>query len=153
MINFIKGDATQPQCDGIAIIAHICNNENKWGKGFVLAISKKWIDVKLDYHEWAKTESFQLGNIKLVKIDGVEPDIFVANMIAQNGIYPKNNIPPIRYEALESCLTKLAIIAKEKNASIHMPRIGCGLAGGEWNKVESIINKCLHDIPVTIYDL
>ena len=36
-----------------------------------------------------------------------------------------------------------------------MPRIGCGLAGGDWNKVEKIINETLIDkgIEVYVYDL
>jgi hypothetical protein len=35
-----------------------------------------------------------------------------------------------------------------------MPRIGCGLAGGDWNKVEAIINKTLisNGLEVFVYD-
>ncbi|WP_285749234.1 hypothetical protein [Lentzea sp. NBRC 105346] len=35
-----------------------------------------------------------------------------------------------------------------------MPRIGCGLAGGEWDRIEPLITSELvdHDIPVTVYD-
>jgi O-acetyl-ADP-ribose deacetylase (regulator of RNase III) len=44
--------------------------------------------------------------------------------------------------------------AKELNASVHMPRIGCGLAGGEWSKVEPIIIEtlCKNGVEVTVYD-
>jgi len=41
-ITYIKGDATNPQAKGTKIIIHICNNLGGWGKGFVLAISKRW---------------------------------------------------------------------------------------------------------------
>jgi O-acetyl-ADP-ribose deacetylase (regulator of RNase III) len=41
-INYINGDATPPLAKGIKIIAHICNAMGGWGKGFVVAISKKW---------------------------------------------------------------------------------------------------------------
>lgn len=34
-----------------------------------------------------------------------------------------------------------------------MPRIGCGLAGGTWARVEEVISKTLEGIPVTVYDL
>ncbi|EOD0827538.1 hypothetical protein ACTNRG_002353 [Listeria monocytogenes] len=55
---------------------------------------------------------------------------------------------------MESCLEKLSEIAKEQQASIHMPRIGCGLAGGKWEIIEPIIRKTLiaNDIEVYIYD-
>lgn len=35
-IEFIKGDATRPQAKGVKFITHIY----KWGKGFVIVISK-----------------------------------------------------------------------------------------------------------------
>lgn len=43
----------------------------------------------------------------------------------------------------------------EQKASIHMPRIGCGLAGGKWEVIEQIIKEELIDkeIAVTVYDL
>ena len=31
-INYIKGDATQPQAKGNKIIAHVCNDLGGWGK-------------------------------------------------------------------------------------------------------------------------
>ena len=31
------------------IIVHICNDNGKWGSGFVLAISKRWIKPKDEY--------------------------------------------------------------------------------------------------------
>jgi O-acetyl-ADP-ribose deacetylase (regulator of RNase III) len=63
-------------------------------------------------------------------------------------------IPPIRYEAVEKCLEKLADEALKLNASIHMPRIGCGLAGGKWEEIEPIIEKILlkNNIEVYVYD-
>jgi hypothetical protein len=46
-------------------------------------------------------------------------------------------------------------MAHERAASVHMPRIGCGLAGGEWGRVESIVRDtlCAEGIEVTVYDL
>lgn len=50
---------------------------------------------------------------------------------------------------------KVALFAMEQKASIHMPRIGCGLAGGKWELIEQIIKEELIDkeIAVTVYDL
>lgn len=41
-IKYLKGDATQPLVSGNKIIVHVCNDIGAWGKGFVLAISKRW---------------------------------------------------------------------------------------------------------------
>ncbi len=44
--------------------------------------------------------------------------------------------------------------AVELGASVHMPRIGCGLAGGRWPRVEPLIVERLvrRGIEVTVYD-
>jgi hypothetical protein len=41
-ISYLKGDATNPLGQGTKAIAHICNSTGSWGKGFVLALSKRW---------------------------------------------------------------------------------------------------------------
>jgi O-acetyl-ADP-ribose deacetylase (regulator of RNase III) len=41
-----------------------------------------------------------------------------------------------------------------KGMRIGLPQIGCGLAGGDWNRVKEIIQRELKDMDVTvvIYD-
>jgi len=66
-INYIKGDATVPQAKGTKIIAHICNNLGGWGKGFVLAVSKRWPEPEQEYRKWHRNRAnndFELGNIQ-----------------------------------------------------------------------------------------
>ncbi|WP_299135612.1 macro domain-containing protein [uncultured Tenacibaculum sp.] len=152
-IKYIKGNATKPIGNENKIIVHICNDIGGWGKGFVLAISKKWKKPEEEYREWYKSEeSFKLGAVQFVK---VENNLWVANLIGQHKIRKDSTgTPPIRYKAIEQGLKKVQEKAKELNASVHMPRIGCGLAGGSWDKIEPIINKELshHEIPITVYD-
>lgn len=76
-------------------------------------------------------------------------------MIGQHKtISSSKEIPPIRYKAIEKALETLAKEALELNASIHMPRIGCGLAGGKWEQIEPIIVRTLlaNDVEVYVYD-
>ena len=85
-INYIKGDATVPQAKGTKIIVHICNNIGGWGKGFVLAISKRWTEPEKKYREWYRNRArndFELGAIQLIK---VSENKYVGNMITQQGI-------------------------------------------------------------------
>ena len=129
-INYLIGDATQPQGDGNKFIVHIKNNIGVWGAGFVMALSRRWPEPEREYRKLTK-EQLTLGTIQLVK---VEPDIHVINMIAQEGIRSINDIvPPIRYNALKECLERATLVVMLYNGSIHMPRIGAGLAGGDWN--------------------
>ena len=98
----------------------------------------------------------------MVQFVNVEPDLYVANMIAQKG-YGKNNRNmhrtdeadtsiPLQYDYLYECLVGVATQAKGYGASVHMPRIGCGLAGGTWDKVEPLVLQALAGIPVFVYD-
>jgi O-acetyl-ADP-ribose deacetylase (regulator of RNase III) len=55
---------------------------------------------------------------------------------------------------VERCLATLAEEALRLRASVHMPRIGCGLAGGTWERIGPLVEEELsaRDIPVTVYD-
>ncbi len=153
-IDYVKGDATRPKGQGLKVIVHVCNDIGAWGKGFVLAISRRWNEPEATYRQWYRGKldiPFKLGEVQFVK---VEDDIYVANMIGQRGLRKVRGIPPVRYDAIEEGLKKVADFAIENNATIHMPRIGCGLAGGSWDRVEAIIEKVLvsRGIQVTVYD-
>ena len=84
----------------------------------------------------------------------VEPDILVANLIGQHGLRRQKGKPPVRYEAIREGLGRVAAKANELNASVHMPRIGCGLAGGNWDTVGPIVEEQLVrlGVAVTVYD-
>ncbi|WP_253866353.1 macro domain-containing protein [Micromonospora sp. WMMD754] len=153
-LRIIQGDATSPQAKGPKVIAHVCNDLGGWGKGFVLAISRRWPEPERDYRDWHRHRAgndFGLGATRLVR---VAPDLWVANMVGQRGMRRGSGGPPIRYDAVERCLIALADHAEELGASVHMPRIGCGLAGGSWQRIEPLVLRtlCARDIPVTVYD-
>jgi O-acetyl-ADP-ribose deacetylase (regulator of RNase III) len=169
MITYLKGDATSPQSKGPKVIVHVCNDAGKWGAGFVLAVSSRWPAPEASYREWYKvgrldgmqlqnptkgrilstTGDFGLGEAQLVQ---VLPDTYVVNMVAQAGTKTGSKGPPIRYDALEKALGKAKHFAGLLGASVHMPRIGCALAGGRWSVVEPVVQKALSGFPVFVYD-
>lgn len=174
-IKYIQGDATNPADTKTKIIIHVCNDVGGWGKGFVMAISKRWKQPEAEYRNWFKSKElapndnvqferiesrdkysnekkFELGNVQFVKVSS---DLWVANMIAQVNTKPdKDGLPPIRYVFVKECLERVTEFAKRTNASVHMPRIGCGLAGGQWSEIEPLINHTLiaNGIDTTVYD-
>jgi hypothetical protein len=90
-----------------------------------------------------------------VKFVAVSDGIMVANLIGQHDIHSRGSSPPVRYEAMREGLQRVAAQAGWTSASVHMPRIGCGLAGGDWSIVEIIVREELatKGITVTVYDL
>jgi hypothetical protein len=51
-------------------------------------------------------------------------------------------------------LATVAQFAQRHNATIHMPRIGAGLAGGNWETISQLVREelCARGISVTVYD-
>lgn len=80
-------------------------------------------------------------------------DLTVINAYTQFN-YGKNHSDgvdkPLDYEALTLCMRKINRIFAGKK--IGMPKIGCGLAGGDWNTVEKIIKTELKNCNVTIVE-
>ena len=153
-VEYKTGDATAPIGSGNRIIVHVCNDVGGWGRGFVLAISKRWAEPEQRYRAWHKGQEkqpFALGEVQFVQ---VRDDTWVANLIGQRDIRALNGVPPVRYDAIREGLQKVALEAKRINASVHMPRIGCGLAGGDWNVVGKIVEEevATVGVPVTVYD-
>ena len=153
-INYVRGDATVPSVKGVKVIAHVCNDIGGWGKGFVLAVSRRWPEPEKEYRAWHRARAandFALGAVQFVR---VERYVWVANMIGQRGTRTGSKGVPVRYEAIGTALGLLADRAAELGASVHMPRIGCGLAGGKWSRVEPLVTERLvrRGIAVTVYD-
>lgn len=159
-VRYVSGDATRPEGDGLKIVAHCCNNVGGWGAGFVVALSRRWDRPEREYRQWAERcgkAKFRrmLGAMQLVP---VEADVSVANIIGQDGMgRAPDDGPPIRYDAISKGFGFIAQHAVNlgRPVSVHMPRIGCGLAGGDWSEIEPLLDEhfVTRGIPVTVYDL
>ena len=168
MIIYTTGDATKPNSDTeLTVIAHVCNNVGKYGAGFSGALEKTFPGVEKTYRD---EERYRLGQTILHYIDDEERwhrnnwlqlhrMRVVAHMIAQTDPHPRDGSCKLDYDALAECLSDLRkviqvdISLKQVTASLHMPRIGAGLAGGDWRRIERIIQDQTSGIPVLIYDL
>lgn len=152
-ITYVVGDATKPRGKGHKIIAHIANDASKkWGRGFGKVISREWPKLQTSFVKWA----FNPDNHKLGKSHSfqISEDLNIFSMVAQRG-FAKSVYPKIHYGHLAKCLESLAIEAQKKSASVHMPRIGTGFAGGDWKIINELIYEHLikEGVAVTVYDL
>ena len=153
-INYTIGDATQPE-GRPAMIVHVCNDVGAWGAGLVLAISRRWPEPERTYRDWSRgpeARAFALGEVSFVT---VEPGLVVANLVGQHGLRRRGADRPVRLEAIACGLRTVAVHARKLGASVHMPRIGCGLAGGTWTEIGPIVERelCQRFVAVTVYDL
>lgn len=145
------GDATfiNPNQHKPVFIMHCCNDQGGWGRGFVTTLSKKWPQPERAY----RRNRPQLGSYQMVQ---VEPKAFVVNIVGQRG-YGADGRRYVDYGALEDAFKAFAeeFYAARTSMHIQMPRLGAGLAGGDWEHIEWLIAKHLvyQGFNVTVYDL
>jgi hypothetical protein len=161
-LNYVIGDATEPQGAGPKVLAHCCNDLGRWGAGFVVALGRRWPITKKAYEAWYKsaheipgetTGRMGLGETQLVQ---VEDDTWVANIVGQHGVgMGSGGRAPIRYDALRKGLAAVCRWAIIHKAGVHMPKLGSGLAGGHWGNIEALVKAEIVDkgVPVTVYTL
>ena len=129
------------------------NDRSKtWGGGFAKQAAIRYPQAQIDFRAWAEdSEHHQLG---CTHFYGGEHHLTLASMVAQRG-YGKSSEPRISYPAMETCLHTVQERAAATSATVHMPRIGCGQAGGSWDAVSELIDNTLvrNGTSVTVYDL
>lgn len=166
LLNYVVGDITaiKPKNEKKVLILHCVNNINVMGSGVAYALSKKWPKVKNAYHIWANGNElyqetsgpFRLGEVQFVE---VEDDIVVGNLVGQEGVgMGEDGVPPVRYGALDYGFENALDYCFANNINeIALPKLGAGLAGGDWMTIEKLIISNFHDeeyqIPTTIYVL
>jgi hypothetical protein len=141
-------------------IPHVCNNINLFGAGFAKYIGDKFPVVKENFHLLGNKAI--LGYTQYIRVSSNKSNktnIFVCNMIAQNGTINPKNSRPLNYSSLVFCMNdiKNKLISLAQNNindipyEIHAPKFGSGLAGGNWNFIENIIEDIWSDFPVYVY--
>jgi hypothetical protein len=154
-ITYVTGDALSPVADGPAIVAHVVNDAtpNWGGRGFALVVRERLPGVQEDFRQWARLHRplFRLGESRLCKFSATR---WIESMICQEG-YGPSATPRLRYGPLQACLNRLADHALANGATVHMPRIGAGQAGGSWEIIEELIGQevCSRGVLVNVYDL
>lgn len=143
------GDATEPRGKGKRIIAQVVNTSGALGSGFGKSLSMKYPKVKEAVQEWKADRSrFVLGNTNLVE---VRQNLYVFQILAQKGLLPKAGEILLKYNELRKGLVQLREKALEMGASIHMPTIGAGHAGGDWNLIIGMIHDELASYNIKVY--
>lgn len=141
----IKGDLLNLADKGeFDIIAHGCNCQKAMGAGIAWAIATKHPIASLVDKRDTRIPIERLGDMSIAHITNVDNTAFsILNLYTQ--LMPGKNLS---YEALALCLFKLNIMFA--GLRIGLPLIGCGIAGGDWQTIKSMIQKSLTDCDVTI---
>lgn len=139
---------------GPAIFCQLVNDRAvRWGGGVAKKFAERCPEAEKEFSEKIMLISARdrLGRAIFVSLNDNDK---LANIIGQEG-FGKSLFPRIRYSAVQSAFRHVAQEAVNSNATVHMPRIGTGAAGGEWSIIEEIVDDELvrRGIKVIVYDL
>lgn len=107
---------------------------------------------QIDYQRYVVQDGHILPSLQ-AEISGSPKQLYIVNSYTQYapGIPNTQYGIPLDYDALRLCLRK--INREFKGLHVGMPRIGCGLAKGDWKRVSGIITDELGDCRVTVVTL
>lgn len=146
MIKYVKGDLFSTDCD---IIAHGCNCRGGFGSGVAYTMAMKYPKVRDAYLDKYDEEGWKLGEVQFVRIHTGKT---VANCATQDAYLPRGK-RHADYNAIMDSMEKVKAYAQPNNLSIAIPKIGAGLAGGNWTAIEAILKLVFNDYDVTVYHL
>ena len=151
---YLQGDVLQPRGTGTRLVLMMVNDTaRRWGGGLARTAAKRFPLAQDEFSAWMSGLSKQerLGETHFADVGN---GIILVSLVAQEG-YGTSDAPRVRYAALLRALNRVAEEAARLGASVHMPRLAAGGAGGSWDVVEGIVTDVLVDrgISTTVYDL
>lgn len=154
------------------VIVHGCNAQGAMGSGVALAIKNKWPVVYADYRAVFNAHGLETGDVIYsdvashpVTVSTMDQTchrgsrLVVANAITQEFYKGCRQAGPITdvyvdYEAITKCFEDILEFFDANPGlaqNIHMPMIGAGLGGGDWNTIEQRIHETLKDTYIHLY--
>jgi len=119
------------------VIVHGCNCFCTMGAGIAKTIKREFPEVYDVDRETGYGVKTKLGGVSYIQINHNRNKIIIVNGYIQ---YYYNGSPPlVQYDALRSVFKKVKRLFS--GLIIGYPKIGAGLAGGDWNIISKIIDE------------
>jgi O-acetyl-ADP-ribose deacetylase (regulator of RNase III) len=144
MIRYIDGDLLKMSKD-FDVIAHCCNCFCTMGAGIAPQIKSKFPDAYIVDCQTIRGDINKLGTISYT----LNTSPIIVNLYGQFDYSGRTRGEiDLNYVALRESLKKMK--QRFSGKTFGMPKIGAGLAGGDWELIESIIDEELSGESVTI---
>lgn len=145
-MHIVEGDMLK-QSRGL--IVHGCNAQGVMGGGVAAQIRTKYPVAYEQYKNLAMGEG-SLGTCQIVK---VTEELFIGNCITQL-FYGNDGRKYADIRAVRKSLDSAMFWCDLFEQPLHMPEIGCGLGGLQWNEiaeVAEVLEKKYPNVSVTLY--
>lgn len=134
----LQGDLLQLALAGrFDVIVHGCNCQCQMGKGIALLIKKQFPEAYAADCATAKGNAAKLGTFSSALIERGSHSFHVVNAYTQ--LHWRGTGVKADYEAIRAVMR--AVKARFTGLRIGYPKIGAGLAGGDWERISTIIDE------------
>ncbi len=157
-MKIIKGDLIELAKAGeFDAIVHGCNCFNAMGNGIARTIKQEFPEAYAADCKTGKGDISKLGNYSFATVHFEDQaPLVVFNAYTQFNYWDKGDL--FNYEAFQRILDRIKGIdysnrgLENKGLRWGFPMIGCGLAGGDKERILSMIESTLDDVDVTIVE-
>jgi len=133
----IRGDLLQLALDGkFDVIVHGCNCQCQMGKGIALSIKQRFPEAYIADRATSKGDPAKLGTVSIAEIKRESRTFHIVNGYTQ--FHWRGTGVKADYAAIRKVMQ--AVKAAFAGKRIGYPKIGAGLAGGDWETIVSIID-------------
>jgi len=155
IIHITKGDLiTEMMKMKYDAIVHGCNCFCTMGKGIAKTIKLKFPEAYIEDCKTIPGDKNKLGTYTKADISKTlnKPDTFIINAYTQYDYRKTFDGSDINadYDAIKSVF--LLINKDFAGKKIGIPKIGAGLAGGDWYKIAEIINSVTPDVNIELVE-
>jgi O-acetyl-ADP-ribose deacetylase (regulator of RNase III) len=134
------------------IFVHGCNAQGVMGSGVAYQIKRRFPFAYRLYTETHELNGLQVGSI--VVANNNDLNCIVINAITQKYYGRDSNRVYVDYYAVEKCMKSINLLFEGWNTpEVVMPKIGCGLANGDWKIISNIIEKHSTNYLPIVYEI
>jgi O-acetyl-ADP-ribose deacetylase (regulator of RNase III) len=131
----------------VKYILHGCNAQGVMGSGVAAAIRAKYPKAYTDYRDTYDNYGLHLGDV----YTSLQPDgKIICNAITQQNYGRDTRVVYVSYWAIANAFK---MIEREGISEIAIPKLGAGLANGNWSVIEAIIENTLVNTKPIVYEL
>jgi len=131
------------------LIVHGNNPFGVWGAGLARAARIRYPRA----HDRFKEAVRKKGPLPLGYCDVFDlgDGRYLVSAVTQSKIasYPGENV--VSLEGISVAFERINNVARDFKFDVAIPKIGAGLAGGNWEEISEVINEATPDAPVTLY--
>lgn len=144
IVEYVKGNIIEVFRSGNDI-AHGCNCFCAMGAGVAYQLAQAFKQIEAIDRDTVPGSRAKLGDLTYATHDN---DVNVCyNLYTQ---YEPG--PCVDYGAIFNVFKYLSQIRKNSTRSLYIPRIGAGIAGGDWKLIEKLINLAAPNISIIVVD-